>query len=754
MAKLPRTTQKIFAKNAAAGQVTTFGSIKDGSPVYSTSAGDIMNSNFEDGWSAAVEDDYAPYRQDRNGVDTAVTQQLAYLFQEGIPEYDSGTVYYKGSICKVTDGTGVKIYKSIYDNHSAAVTNTNRWHLILNVDSTNTIVSPSISSPTISGGSMSNGTFANPTFSGTVNVPLASASGSTDSTIAASIGWVNNANLSSNIVHKTGSETITGAKTFTSTIYQQLVNPTYVAKHTYLEKGTTPSTSGNFLVGLYDKNEAKLSAYYGEYNTSGYTRSSLLAYTPTSGASSYSYLSMITNTSECYARIVNASGITNKSLTNVTNSTTDDKIPCMGWVNNPACSTNVVHRSDNETIDGEKTFTNTCRFQGSGVTQWAIVKTDITKGTNPSEAKEARMMVFDSKGTSTYKNIVGGVDVAQTTGGTVATYLRAYKSEADSGSYESIAVYYPTSGSAYTSAPTPATSDDSTKIATTAYVKANLSSYALDSDVVKTSGDQTIAGVKTFSSTISGSIDGNAATVTNGVYTSENQNIGGTKTFTNNVYITKSGPVLYGKNTAITKGTAPASNNNTHFIQYQESGGKNLSTFMCNYNTSKNVSTRMYSYKANASDDSNNAYLEVRYSANGDNGIYWNGNNTDTNVSMTSTTESITSSIVPTLGLVNRRIAGDWGTVSSITSLTTSNSYTMPNSGFIAPKIQVKYHQKLEFLINGKVVVSFENIGGDASDNYEMQYAPIPVLKGDVLTFTSTATGTTVNEIKYWAYRS
>jgi hypothetical protein len=42
---------------------------------------------------------------------------------------------------------------------------------------------------------------------------------------------------------------------------------------------------------------------------------------------------------------------------------------------------------------------------------------------------------------------------------------------------------------------------------------------AEDSAVVKLTGDQTIAGTKTFSSTISGSISGNAATVTNGVVT-------------------------------------------------------------------------------------------------------------------------------------------------------------------------------------------------------------------------------------------
>ena len=54
-------------------------------------------------------------------------------------------------------------------------------------------------------------------------------------------------------------------------------------------------------------------------------------------------------------------------------------------------------------------------------------------------------------------------------------------------------------------------------------------------DVVLTAGTQTIGGTKTFSSTISGDIDGNAATVTNGVYTTGNQTIGGTKTFSSTI---------------------------------------------------------------------------------------------------------------------------------------------------------------------------------------------------------------------------
>ena len=54
---------------------------------------------------------------------------------------------------------------------------------------------------------------------------------------------------------------------------------------------------------------------------------------------------------------------------------------------------------------------------------------------------------------------------------------------------------------------------------------------------VYTTGNQTIAGTKTFSSTISGSIDGNAATVTNGVYTTGVQTVAGAKTFSSAVTV-------------------------------------------------------------------------------------------------------------------------------------------------------------------------------------------------------------------------
>lgn len=56
----------------------------------------------------------------------------------------------------------------------------------------------------------------------------------------------------------------------------------------------------------------------------------------------------------------------------------------------------------------------------------------------------------------------------------------------------------------------------------------------LNTSNVKLTGNQTIDGIKTFSSTITGNISGNAATVTNGVYITGYQTIAGVKTFSSN----------------------------------------------------------------------------------------------------------------------------------------------------------------------------------------------------------------------------
>jgi hypothetical protein len=54
---------------------------------------------------------------------------------------------------------------------------------------------------------------------------------------------------------------------------------------------------------------------------------------------------------------------------------------------------------------------------------------------------------------------------------------------------------------------------------------------------VYATGNQTIGGTKTFSSTIQGSVSGNSGTVTNGVYTVGNQTVAGVKTFSDNTIV-------------------------------------------------------------------------------------------------------------------------------------------------------------------------------------------------------------------------
>lgn len=103
------------------------------------------------------------------------------------------------------------------------------------------------------------------------------------------------------------------------------------------------------------------------------------------------------------------------------------------------------------------------------------------KGTNPSAWKEQSVRFADASGEASDAHLLGMVRNEIGTNGNVITRMVSYKNASGSSDNESIGVVYPASGDPYTFAPTPATSDNSSKIATTAYVKSNLSSYSLTS---------------------------------------------------------------------------------------------------------------------------------------------------------------------------------------------------------------------------------------------------------------------------------
>lgn len=114
MAKLQRYLQKIFANNS--NQVGVFGTgvNKETSKNVET----LQSADYKIGWSAAiVTNKNYPIWQERDGVDYGFSYQLAYLMQQGIPEWLSTETYYTTSYCQYNGG----IYRSKVNNNIGKV---------------------------------------------------------------------------------------------------------------------------------------------------------------------------------------------------------------------------------------------------------------------------------------------------------------------------------------------------------------------------------------------------------------------------------------------------------------------------------------------------------------------------------------------------------------------------------------------------------------------------------------------------------
>ena len=117
MPKLLRKTQKIFGSNTI--NLGKFGSAQTGVPDLSpaTDLADMQSlPAYELGWgSALLGGKRRPPLEEENTIKYINDYQNAYLFQEGIAEYDAGTTYFIGSIVKQT-GTSI-LFKSLVDNN-------------------------------------------------------------------------------------------------------------------------------------------------------------------------------------------------------------------------------------------------------------------------------------------------------------------------------------------------------------------------------------------------------------------------------------------------------------------------------------------------------------------------------------------------------------------------------------------------------------------------------------------------------------
>lgn len=105
-----------------------------------------------------------------------------------------------------------------------------------------------------------------------------------------------------------------------------------------------------------------------------------------------------------------------------------------------------------------------------------------TKGTPPAEDEwHTLAMAVDSTGSTNNLHKYGQMETAVYANGKTESYLTVYKNEANSTTGAKIAIGYDANGNVYTAAPTPSAADNSTKIATTAYVNTKLSGYAASS---------------------------------------------------------------------------------------------------------------------------------------------------------------------------------------------------------------------------------------------------------------------------------
>ena len=166
----------------------------------------------------------------------------------------------------------------------------------------------------------------------------------------------------------------------------------------------------------------------------------------------------------------------------------------------------MVRTSGAQTVSGNKSFSAITTFasdifrdarnSGYGSADYiALANTSVVKGTTPATSSMSRFMFLD--GTASTSAVpdskkLGSIDLIYTTENTTVAKLVAFQPVADSTNNATLSVVYPASGEPYTVAPSTRDVPNNTEIVTVDYLK------GANSGVVHTSGNETIAGAKTF----------------------------------------------------------------------------------------------------------------------------------------------------------------------------------------------------------------------------------------------------------------
>ena len=141
MARIPRVTQAIFAGSASNNGV--FGSAQDGTKILSNTLSVIMEkAAWAQGWlSAVIGGSKFPPLEEFQSVEYVHSTQIAYILQQGIPEYDNGTTYYLDNI--VIGAGSFQLFGSLTDSNvgnalpTAPASNTN-WKFLCDLSALST----------------------------------------------------------------------------------------------------------------------------------------------------------------------------------------------------------------------------------------------------------------------------------------------------------------------------------------------------------------------------------------------------------------------------------------------------------------------------------------------------------------------------------------------------------------------------------------------------------------------------------------
>lgn len=119
MPKITRVTAIPFGVDGTTDDFETFGSTAAGATDYSKDIAAIQaTDDWKQGWRPALITAKAPVLQDMNGKMLVDSNLICYLFQEGVPEYDTATTYWKGGVVKNLANSGyIEFYASLVDTN-------------------------------------------------------------------------------------------------------------------------------------------------------------------------------------------------------------------------------------------------------------------------------------------------------------------------------------------------------------------------------------------------------------------------------------------------------------------------------------------------------------------------------------------------------------------------------------------------------------------------------------------------------------